>query len=100
MKIRPVITSNERKRSAFPGGRALHGNKRRAGIMKLYVLMLLLSLVAFNGFAATRYAVASGNWNSTAVWSASSGGAAGASVPVAGDIVNIGYTTQTAAITV
>jgi len=33
----------------------------------------------------TRYAVAAGNWNSTAVWSATSGGAAGASVPLPQD---------------
>ena len=39
--------------------------------------------------AADRYSVASGNWNSTSTWSASSGGASGASVPVAGDDVFI-----------
>jgi len=33
----------------------------------------------------TRYAVAAGNWNSTAIWSATSGGAAGASVPLPQD---------------
>lgn len=37
-----------------------------------------------------RYAVASGNWNATSTWAATSGGTAGASVPVAGDIVYIG----------
>jgi hypothetical protein len=35
----------------------------------------------------TRYAVAAGNWNSTAVWSATSGGAAGATVPLPQDTV-------------
>ena len=34
---------------------------------------------------ATRYAVASGNWNATSTWSASSGGSSGASVPATGD---------------
>lgn len=38
---------------------------------------------------ADRYARATGNWNSTSTWSATSGGAAGASVPVAGDNVYI-----------
>lgn len=37
--------------------------------------------------ATTRYAVATGNWNTTAVWSASSGGASGASIPLAQDDV-------------
>lgn len=36
---------------------------------------------------ASRFAVATGDWNNTATWSASSGGAAGASFPVAGDDV-------------
>lgn len=35
----------------------------------------------------TRYRVAAGNWSSTAVWSASSGGASGASVPLPQDNV-------------
>lgn len=36
---------------------------------------------------ADRYAVATGNWNATSTWSATDGGGAGASVPVAGDNV-------------
>ena len=36
-----------------------------------------------------RFSVATGNWNATATWSATSGGAGGASVPVAGDLVFI-----------
>ncbi|WP_264535486.1 T9SS sorting signal type C domain-containing protein [Flavobacterium sp. N1736] len=39
--------------------------------------------------AATRYSVNSGSWNSPLTWSVNSGGASGASVPVAGDIVYI-----------
>lgn len=35
--------------------------------------------------AVNRYAVANGNWSSTAVWSATSGGATGASVPLPQD---------------
>jgi len=44
--------------------------------------------------AASRYAVANGNWNATSTWSTSSGGSSGASAPVAGDDVYIewGYT--------
>jgi hypothetical protein len=38
---------------------------------------------------ANRYSVASGNWSSTSTWSATSGGTAGASVPVSGDNVYI-----------
>jgi fibronectin-binding autotransporter adhesin len=40
-------------------------------------------------FSANRYSVANGNWNATSTWSATSGGAPGASVPVAGDNVFI-----------
>jgi hypothetical protein len=38
---------------------------------------------------ANRYAVATGNWNSASTWSATSGGAGGASVPGSSDIVYI-----------
>ena len=38
---------------------------------------------------ANRYAVATGDWSSTNTWSDTSGGAPGASVPVAGDAVTI-----------
>jgi fibronectin-binding autotransporter adhesin len=49
--------------------------------------LLLLPLPA-TSFAATRYAVATGNWNSTATWAASAGGAPGASVPgIADDVI-------------
>ena len=55
---------------------------------KIYILTILMFIISA-GFAATRYWVggAAGNWNTTASWSASSGGAGGASVPVAGDAV-------------
>lgn len=49
----------------------------------------LFFLISFQLNAANRYAVATGNWNATSTWSATSGGAAGASVPVAGDNVFI-----------
>lgn len=38
---------------------------------------------------ATRWAVATGNWNTTDTWSATSGGSAGASVPATGDHARI-----------
>jgi filamentous hemagglutinin family protein len=43
---------------------------------------------------ADRYSVANGNWDSVNTWSATDGGAPGASVPVAGDnaIINRGWT--------
>jgi hypothetical protein len=49
-----------------------------------FFLLLLLPEVSF---AATRYAAATGNWNSTSTWSATPGGAPGASVPGIGDDV-------------
>ena len=39
--------------------------------------------------AVTRYAVAAGDWTSTAIWSATNGGASGASAPLAQDSVII-----------
>ena len=44
---------------------------------------------SYSPTVATRYAVSSGNWNSSAVWSATSGGASGATVPGVGDIAII-----------
>ena len=54
--------------------------------LKLTTLVVLIGLYVN---AATRYSVASGNWTSTSTWSATSGGAGGASVPIAGDLVII-----------
>lgn len=55
---------------------------------KLYSLFIVLSCIPFT-FGATRYWVGgtSGNWNTTASWSATSGGSSGASVPTTGDAV-------------
>jgi hypothetical protein len=62
-------------------------------------LSLLISLTAPFARAANRYSVANGNWNSTSTWSATSGGASGASVPGASDNAYIerGYTVTIAA---
>ncbi|MCX6305181.1 MAG: hypothetical protein NT040_09440 [Bacteroidetes bacterium] len=64
--------------------------KRRNQVNFFIVVVVLILLVGITGAeAATRYAVATGNWNSTATWSATSGGTPGVSFPVAGDYVNI-----------
>jgi hypothetical protein len=67
---------------------------KRRNISVIIVLLLLIGFTASFAQAANRYSVANGNWNSTSTWSASSGGAPGASYPVAGDVVYIerGYT--------
>jgi hypothetical protein len=49
----------------------------------------VLSFFVYSLFAADRYSVATGNWNVNSTWSATSGGAPGASFPVAGDNVFI-----------
>ena len=70
---------------------------------KVYLIFLfatLCSALASTANAATRYAVATGNWNSTSTWSATSGGPAGASVPVAGDAVVFGNTNVPVTVTV
>lgn len=58
-------------------------------ICKIAFLAIFSMHTAFTLYAADRYSVASGNWNATSTWSASSGGPPGASVPVAGDDVYI-----------
>jgi hypothetical protein len=57
----------------------------------LSVLVVAMGLAPHVATAATRYAVADGNWNRTAptIWATSAGGATGASIPVAGDTVHI-----------
>ena len=54
-----------------------------------FFLAVVLSFEVLSASAATRYSVATGNWNANSTWSAASGGAPGASFPVAGDIVFI-----------
>lgn len=56
---------------------------------KKFLLAVVLSFSVISLFAADRYSVASGNWNSTATWSATSGGAPGATVPGKNDNVFI-----------
>src|SRR5262245_22478158 len=57
-------------------------------------LALLIAFSAGSSWAATRFSVATGAWASTAVWSATSGGAPGASAPIATDdaIIEGGFT--------
>ncbi len=68
---------------------------------KKLFLAVVLSFFGFSLIAADRYSVATGNWNDISTWSATSGGASGASFPVAGDNVFIegGFTVTTAAST-
>ncbi|MFT3683022.1 MAG: putative Ig domain-containing protein [Ferruginibacter sp.] len=65
-----------------------------------YLLGICFLLISFYA-GAQRYAVAPGDWNSTATWSATSGGAPGASVPAAGTDVfinsNVAVTVTTGA---
>jgi hypothetical protein len=62
--------------------------------MKTTLMILLLLGMATFGFAnASHYAITTGNWNANATWSNSSGGSAGTTTPVAGDIVYIADTT-------
>lgn len=60
---------------------------RRVGLFLATAFCLGLMCVAAS--AASRFSVASGNWVSTSTWSATSGGASGASAPVAADTVTI-----------
>jgi len=53
------------------------------------VILFLIIIAGDSIFAADKYAVASGNWNQTATWSLTRGGAPGATVPGAADSVII-----------
>ncbi|KAB1154125.1 beta strand repeat-containing protein, partial [Flavobacterium luteum] len=57
-------------------------------IVQFFFLALTL-FFAESSFSANRYSVATGNWNATSTWSDTSGGTAGFSAPVAGDVVYI-----------
>ena len=59
--------------------------KKPGLISKTIVLAGALVFSVFSTFAADRYSVATGNWSANSTWSATSGGAPGASFPVAGD---------------
>jgi len=61
---------------------------------KKLFLAVVLSFSVISSFAADRYSVATGNWNQNSTWSATSGGAPGASFPGSGDnaIIEGGYT--------
>jgi hypothetical protein len=63
--------------------------KKSSLSLSVIVLLTVVACMGTKALAANRYSVATGNWNSTAVWSATSGGAPGAAVPVVGDDVTI-----------
>jgi hypothetical protein len=68
----------------------INNSKRRFSPSFLALLITFMFFcIAQNVFSANRFSVATGNWNSTACWAATSGGASGASFPVAGDVVTI-----------
>lgn len=80
--------------------------RHRSRLQTLAQSLVLLALLIGPGtwgvgaFAANRFAVANTAWNLTSTWSATSGGAAGASVPVNGDDVFIGETATARAVTI
>jgi hypothetical protein len=74
---------------AYLPAKRLFGRIRSNIVIPVLGFILFSLLLSQEGFSATRYAVASGPWSSTATWSASSGGAPGASVPDNGDDVTI-----------
>lgn len=64
----------------------MFNNNKRNSIQAF--LLLIIFLISVNSFATKRYWVGNGsniNWNATANWSATSGGASGASIPVSTD---------------
>jgi MSHA biogenesis protein MshQ len=74
--------------------------RRLAETLTFLAALVGLSGVGSYAHAAQRFAVANTAWNLTSTWSATSGGAAGASVPVAGDDVFIGDIAAARAVTI
>lgn len=70
-------------------GKIFARNPLKINVQGPILFMLILFVSRGNIEAADRYSVASGLWNSTNTWSATSGGTPGASVPAAGDNVYI-----------
>lgn len=74
-----------------------------AFVARIALLAVVSCMACGSASAAARFAVASANWDRTVpstIWSASSGGAAGASIPVAGDTVTIGETATPRVVTI
>lgn len=71
--------------------RTIEGSKTDGYLKFISACLLLIFWACFstNSMGASRFSVASGNWSSTSTWSSTSGGASGASAPVAGDVVTI-----------
>ena len=67
---------------------------KRILAIKILLIVAIAGILQQQIIGANRYSVATGNWNNTATWSATSGGASGASVPGAGDnaIIEGGFT--------
>ena len=59
--------------------------KRLITGVTFFFLTIIFLLAGIQGYGANRYSVATGNWNSTSTWSATSGGTAGATAPGAAD---------------
>lgn len=71
-------------------------------VVRVVLIAALLSACGAAS-AAARYAVASGAWNQTSpttIWSATSGGPPGASIPVVGNTVTIGETATPRTVTI
>ena len=64
------------------------------------VLISGLGIAGGDAFALNRFAVADGAWDVASTWSASSGGASGATVPTASDDVSIGETLTPRAVSI
>ncbi|MCW3113811.1 MAG: hypothetical protein JWR18_2207 [Segetibacter sp.] len=57
--------------------------------LRAAIVIIALFILPSSLFATKRYAIATGNWNATSTWAATSGGSSGASIPASADTVYI-----------
>jgi hypothetical protein len=73
----------------FTSGNGLSISGANADFYTINLLNNSGSNYSYTTTGVSRFAVATGNWNETSTWSATSGGSSGASAPIAGDNVTI-----------
>src|SRR5687768_795523 len=84
---RPRLVLRPRQRTSFRHKMVITGSTILINAVLVFAYFYFVKTDNTFATGVSRYAVASGNWNSTSVWSATLGGVPGASVPGISDDV-------------